>query len=455
MKVTRKGEALTLLSLSLLFGALLFRDFLIGVSFFVVLLLISAEAAWVKLALRKPETKVRLTRHATEPGESKGEVLYPGDQSSEKVGLVKNIGGKVEFQSNVNFLSIEPKVLEGPVRDTALEFKFSTPYAGEYSGQAVGIEVTGPLGLFSSKGALRFERNYTVYPRLLQVAAATVKLLGRAEIGETPIETPGVGSEYYEMREYQPGDDFRSVNWKASARRGELIVVEHMREVGSSFLLVLDARAPGFADTDRLASTFLTIANGLASSGVNFGVLVHDGTRVSAVSGTRDPRTSLGLALKAAVRVTRLDSSPEFLELLPLHVSRTLREIEPFAGSEAPMTMILGLRKEQVKATIEGGDPWTSASRYVRDESTRSVVYVSGLFNNLEPLIELAWQARHVRDTDFSVVNPCRPWESAQSEDEGRRLQERYQRLAVALSTSGVSYYRGDPVDVARRLLSA
>ena len=454
MKVARRGIAASFAAIALLSASALFHDFLVEIASLCVLAVIVSEALWVSAASRRPESKILLTKEEPGPRPKGKAILYPGDESVERVRLLKRIGGKVEFSSRVHFLRIEPKAVDGDAPDSTLEFRFRTPYAGEYSGRDVGIELTSPLGLFSSRTSVSLAQKYTVYPRLLSVAAATIKLLGKGEIGETPIEMPGVGSEFYEMRGYQPGDEFRSVNWKATARRGELVVNEHMREVGSSFLLVLDARAPGFYDTDRLASTFLSIANSLASSGVSFGILVHDGIRVTATSSEYDPRASLGMALKAAVSIAKLDSSPEFLELSPVRASLKLASVVGGLGEDSSLAQIPGIRRAQLMSAVLEKDPWASASRYIRDRSTRSVIYVSGLFEDLEPLIELAWQARHYRDADFSVANPCEPWAWAETFEEAYKLYTRYQKHASALAAAGIKHYRGEPLDLASRILS-
>lgn len=454
MKATRRGLAAAMAALALLVGSVVFRDFVVEVALLVLLIVTASEAVWVRVAVRKPEAKIILRREGEEePGKGKNVILYPGKESVERIHMTRKIGGKIGFESRVSFLRIEPNVVAG-AREATLDFRFKTQYAGEYSAEDVGIDVTGPMGLFSAKSSIPLFQRYSVYPRLYSVALATIKLLARSEIGETPIEMPGVGSEYYEMREYQPGDDFRSVNWKATARQGELIVIERMKEVAASFLLVLDARAPGFYDTDRLASTFLSMANTLASAGVSFGVMVHDGSRVTAISPGQDPRVSLSMALKAALSITKLDSSPEFLELVPVRFSKELAAMGTGLPENSSMVLLSAMRREEARSVFENVDPWATASNYVRDESIRSVLYVSGVFGDLEPLIELAWQSRLLRDADFMVVNPCGDGATEEVEDRDRlRLRDR--RVTRALQTAGVRYYRGEPLDLAQRVLSA
>ena len=442
MRATQRGVGVLFLSLAVFVSAVAFRDFVLYSVLLVALLVVAAEAAWTFLATRKPGTKFILSRIEGEEGREK-EILYPGDESDVRVLLTKKVGGKVELESRVNFLAIVPKEATGTGRSVH-EFRFSTEYAGEYAGSEVGLVVTGPLGLFSSRCKVPFPRRYTVYPRVLQVVAATVKLLGRAELGETPVDMPGVGTEYYEMRAYHAGDDFRSVNWKATAREGELMVVEHMREVGSSFLLVLDARAPGFQETDRLASTFLSMANSLGAAGVDFGVLVHDGKRVIDASPQQDPRTSLALALKEAAKLTKIESTPEFLELVPVGITSRFAAGGGFEEGSV-LSQMSELRRVELRSGLQGRDPWATASRYVRDTQTKSILYVSGLFGEVQPLIELAWELKHFRDAEFAVANPC----------DAKQGDPRYQKAARALSSAGVGYYRGEPMDISRKMLTA
>jgi uncharacterized protein (DUF58 family) len=260
---------------------------------------------------------------------------------------------------------------------------------------------------------------------------------------------PALGRDYYGRRGYHAGDDYPKVNWKATARQGELIVMERMKEVGGSLLLVLDARAPGFYDTDRLASAFLSIANTLTAAGISFGVIVHDGKKVTTMSQGEDPRVNLGIALKAALSFVRLDTAPEFLELVPGRVSKQLTAIAEGLGKDSRLLLIPGIRRSEARTLVEKSDPWATTSGYLRDRSVRSVLYVSGLFAGLEPLIELAWQSRHQREADFSVVNPC----DARSTEDGKSLP-RHQKLARALATAGVRYYRGEPTDLAGQALS-
>ncbi|HEV3157941.1 MAG TPA: DUF58 domain-containing protein [Candidatus Baltobacteraceae bacterium] len=60
------------------------------------------------------------------------------------------------------------------------------------------------------------------------------------EAGLRRIRQRGIGSEFESLREYVPGDAFRSVDWKATARRGRLIVAQREPERSQQVIIVLD-----------------------------------------------------------------------------------------------------------------------------------------------------------------------------------------------------------------------
>lgn len=61
----------------------------------------------------------------------------------------------------------------------------------------------------------------------------------------------GAGSEFESLREYAPGDAFRTVDWKATARRGRLMVAQYDVEKSQQIVVALDC---GRLMTPRIAS---------------------------------------------------------------------------------------------------------------------------------------------------------------------------------------------------------
>lgn len=61
------------------------------------------------------------------------------------------------------------------------------------------------------------------------------------EQGAALIKAAGVHTEFESLRDYRPGDEARAVNWRASARRGRLVVNQYQAERTQQVMLVLDA----------------------------------------------------------------------------------------------------------------------------------------------------------------------------------------------------------------------
>jgi len=80
-----------------------------------------------------------------------------------------------------------------------------------------------PFGLFSKAMLLERADEILVYP---QVDPETVHLQPNSDVheGDTPRHALGAGHEVAGLREYATGDSHRRIHWRASLRRGELLV---------------------------------------------------------------------------------------------------------------------------------------------------------------------------------------------------------------------------------------
>lgn len=91
---------------------------------------------------------------------------------------------------------------------------------------------------------------------------------------------PGAGDELRELRDHVAGDPFKRIAWKASAKRGRLLVREMEREEREVVWLVLDASvelwagAPGSAPLDRAVEDVAALATRHLRRGDRVGVIV-------------------------------------------------------------------------------------------------------------------------------------------------------------------------------------
>ena len=60
------------------------------------------------------------------------------------------------------------------------------------------------------------------------------------ELGIRKSRMRGLGTEFESLRDYADGDDFRKLDWKASARRGELTIRQYEQERNQPVILCID-----------------------------------------------------------------------------------------------------------------------------------------------------------------------------------------------------------------------
>ena len=118
---------------------------------------------------------------------------------------------------------------------------------GNYHLGDVRLRARDRLGLLVWEGAVDHRRRVRVYPTPAAlrriVRPATTQLFTGNEVARQK----GEGLEFADLREFVPGDRLRSINWRASARRGDLVVNERHPERNADVILFLDT----FADARR------------------------------------------------------------------------------------------------------------------------------------------------------------------------------------------------------------
>ncbi|MBV9278152.1 MAG: DUF58 domain-containing protein [Candidatus Eremiobacteraeota bacterium] len=107
---------------------------------------------------------------------------------------------------------------------------------------AVYLWYENALGFIRRRMRIDLSTSVRVYPDLSLVERYG-KLHARnrlIEAGLRKMRLVGVGTELESLREWTDGDQFRAINWKASARRGKLIVTHYDVERSQNVMLLLD-----------------------------------------------------------------------------------------------------------------------------------------------------------------------------------------------------------------------
>jgi uncharacterized protein (DUF58 family) len=259
---------------------------------------------------------------------------------------------------------------------------------GDRQSDRVTIRSFGPLGLFSRQGAHRVPWTVRVLPPFASRKHLPSKLSRLRELdGRTSVLTRGEGTEFDSLRDYVPGDDTRSIDWRATARQSTVAVRTWRPERDRHILLVLDTgrtSAGRVGDAPRLDASMdaaLLLAALASRAGDRVDLLAYDRRVRALVQGRTagdvlpslvnamatlepelletDARGLTATALRSAPRrslivlFTTLDSAPIEEGLLPVLPQLTQRHTVLVASVADPHISRMAKARGNTEAVYE------------------------------------------------------------------------------------------------------
>ncbi|MGW7348854.1 DUF58 domain-containing protein [Streptomyces sp. NPDC054854] len=284
---------------------------------------------------------------------------------------------------------------------------------GDRRADRVTIRSYGPLGLMSRQGTHVVPWTVRVLPPFASRKHLPSRLARLRELdGRTSVLTRGEGTEFDSLRDYVPGDDTRSIDWRATARRNKVAVRTWRPERDRHILICLDTgrtAAGRVGDAPRLDSAMdaALLLTALATrAGDRVDLLAHDRRLRAQVQGRSatdtlpafvnamapleaelvetDYRTLVSTILRSAPRrslvvlLTSLDAAPIEEGLLPLLPSLTQRHTVVLASVADPHVAGMTRARGTVDAVYEAAAGTRSQARRRRtaDQLTRHGVHV-------------------------------------------------------------------------------
>ncbi len=115
------------------------------------------------------------------------------------------------------------------------------PHRGRFMIKHFELSTKFPFGFFRHRRRLSAqETEIIIFPRLAPIDDEAMDL--PLEVGKLDTQKKGLGQDLLSLRDYQPLDDLRRVDWKATARAQRLIVREFSAEDDKRMTVVFDTR---------------------------------------------------------------------------------------------------------------------------------------------------------------------------------------------------------------------
>ena len=174
---------------------------------------------------------------------------------------------------------------------------------GDRRADQVTVRSFGPMRLGARQLSLTVPARLRVLPEFASRRHLPSRLARLRELdGRTAVQVRGAGTEFDSLREYVIGDDVRSIDWRATARRSEVVVRTWRPERDRRVLIVLDTSrtaAARIGDVPRIDASIeaALLLSALASrAGDRVDLIAYDRRVRAQVAGAGGPRLMPALA---------------------------------------------------------------------------------------------------------------------------------------------------------------
>ena len=285
---------------------------------------------------------------------------------------------------------------------------------GDRRADLVTVRLAGPLGLAGRQASLLAPARLRVLPEFVSRRHLPSRFARLREMdGRSIVMIRGAGTEFDSLREYVVGDDVRSIDWRSTARRGEVVVRTWRPERDRRVLIVVDTgrmSAARLGDAPRLDSHIeacLLMAALASRAGDRVDVVALDVAVRAQVRGRTGPALMSALADTLAPLDAELVETDWALLASTVHGALSQRALVVVltaldgSGGEAPMVRALStVARDHTVILASPTDPELADLRADRADS--EAVYTAAAAEH--DVIELDRMRRRLRRYGIEVV---------------------------------------------------
>jgi len=226
--------------------------------------------------------------------------LYNGYSFPIEVGIVDEL--PVQFQMRNFFRKIKIATKD----KNTFQYTVRPVDRGEYVFGNLNCFVTSIIGLVRKRYTFNKEQMVKVYPSFIQMKKYDFLAIDNrlSHIGLKKIRRIGHTMEFEQIKEYVAGDDVRTVNWKTTAKRGQLMVNQYQDEKMQPIYSIIDSsrvmKMPfgGLKLLDYAINSALAFSNVALKKGDKIG-LVNFSNKLGNYLPAQAKKTHLNLVLES------------------------------------------------------------------------------------------------------------------------------------------------------------
>jgi uncharacterized protein (DUF58 family) len=236
---TKKISSLAVTSVAFLLLGLYFRSWQLLVLIIPLVVVLTLTSFWM------PSRKIDIIATRVVKTDRVRE-----DDLIEVIIKLKNNGEKIDFLEVYDVLPETISLKKGTNHwissledEIVINYKISCGVKGSYTIGPMYLRKRDLLGMFCKEECLEIFSDFMVIPKMEDIRRIKINPRRTREwLGSIQSRRLGIGTEFFSLRDYHPGDDIKKINWKASARSKEFITNEYEGERSGDAIIILDSR---------------------------------------------------------------------------------------------------------------------------------------------------------------------------------------------------------------------
>jgi uncharacterized protein (DUF58 family) len=202
-------------------------------------------------------------------------VLSLGDDNSIIISIINKSNLKLyaelidELPEQFQKRDFSERLVLTPHRPEVRQYTLRPVTRGEYNFGQTHVFIASTIGLIRRRISSPQMSAVPVYPSIIQMKKYELKTFARTatEYGVKKVRRIGHSYEFEHIKQYNRGDDYRSINWKATGRRAHLMVNQYEDEKSQQVYCIIDKSRVmhmpfhGLSLFDYAVNTALVITN--------------------------------------------------------------------------------------------------------------------------------------------------------------------------------------------------
>ncbi len=198
-----------------------------------------------------------------------------------------------EFAPSLNVTTRRAALELDRGRTATVETDIEPTRRGRFEIGELAVRLDGPLGFAGRQQARWLPQELRVLPRFPSRAEAELRLRrSRLDMGLRSARMRGGGSEFEQLRDFTVDDEFRKIDWSATARANRMIVRTYRTERNQTVINIMDngrlmaGQVAGVPRVEHAMDAIMAVTTVAVGLGDRTGLLIFDKTVRTAVSAS-------------------------------------------------------------------------------------------------------------------------------------------------------------------------